>query len=501
MFNILNFLPKDVLSNKYKEPFLIFFLLLPLSFFILFLFSNYYYFLPLGNNEASHLLVARSVFYGNLPYIEHFDPRGPLLYYIYAISFFFPDFLVGFYILNYLVIFLSCLISYKIGVNLYSKKSGIFSCLFSGLILSQGYNPENLIFLFLYLFIYFTILKLDNFKISSPIFAGVFVSCATLIRFNISVLAIIGFLFFLTQSKKKILYTATYVISGLIPLLILIILYSHETDGLKIFWNSTFAYSINLPQGRPFYIGIYQLMDSFVTLAWSSLFILSILSFFIQKQGKKIMFFLLIFFLFSFFSVLLARKFNDHYFLVSSPFLIVAGSSIINNKILQSKKIITIIFIICFTNPLLENFYNKIKLYYRPGNFSFFLSELLRNHIKPDENIFSSINGVYLHMNKKNFLKLVDASHFNNNRHYNYESVYAKKITFLDEFNNVLVQEPNFLIFDQNFKNGYFYKDVLKNIEHSYIKYQFYDENKLQVHRKNFRDEIKTIEVYKLQKN
>ena len=89
MFKTLNSLRKDILSNKYKESFLIFLLLLPLSFFILFLFSNYYYYLPLGNNEASHLLVARSVFYGNLPYIEHFDPRGPLLYYIYAISFFF----------------------------------------------------------------------------------------------------------------------------------------------------------------------------------------------------------------------------------------------------------------------------------------------------------------------------------------------------------------------------------------------------------------------------
>jgi len=47
-----------------------------------FLISGDLNYLPLGSNEASHLIVARSVFNGYLPYIEHFDARGPLIFYI-----------------------------------------------------------------------------------------------------------------------------------------------------------------------------------------------------------------------------------------------------------------------------------------------------------------------------------------------------------------------------------------------------------------------------------
>ena len=55
-------------------------------------------YLTLGPNEASHLNVARSVFNGNAPYIEHFDARGPLTFYILSICFFFKNFLFIFHL-------------------------------------------------------------------------------------------------------------------------------------------------------------------------------------------------------------------------------------------------------------------------------------------------------------------------------------------------------------------------------------------------------------------
>jgi hypothetical protein len=185
--------------------------------------------------------------------------------------------------------------------------------------------------------------------------------------------------------------------------------------------------------------------------------VLSISCFFFQKNYKKEIIYLIIFFIVSILSLLLARKFNAHYFLVSAPFLIVLGSSIINIRVLKSKKATILLFLICFVPLLINNFYSKIKIYYRPDNFPFFLSQLLKNHVKSDSKVFSSINGVYLYMNKKNHLRFVDGSLFE--RDYNYESVYGKKITFLDEFKNVLINQPDFLIIDKDFKNNYFYGD------------------------------------------
>ena len=86
-----------------------------------FLISGDLNYLPLGSNEASHLNVARSVFNGNLPYIEHFDARGPLIFYILSISFFLKNFLLGFHLLYFFITLISCFVCYKICQHLYNK--------------------------------------------------------------------------------------------------------------------------------------------------------------------------------------------------------------------------------------------------------------------------------------------------------------------------------------------------------------------------------------------
>jgi hypothetical protein len=47
------------------------------------LFGNY-----MGSNEYTYLLLGRSVWEGNLPLIEHWDNRGPLVFYFFTINFF-----------------------------------------------------------------------------------------------------------------------------------------------------------------------------------------------------------------------------------------------------------------------------------------------------------------------------------------------------------------------------------------------------------------------------
>ncbi len=456
-------------------------------------------YLTLGPNEASHLNVARSVFNGNLPYIEHFDARGPLTFYILSICFFFKNFLLSFHLLFFFTTLISSFVCYKICENLYNKQAALFALLISGFILSQSLTPENFAFLFLSSFIYFSICKIDNNKIIYPMLSGLFMSFAVLIRFNISFVAIFGCLFYLLQNKNRIRNLFAYAISGFLPLIIILYIYSRHENGLNIFFNATLFYHLSLTGGRPFYIGIYQLLEILSTLPWISLFIMSIFSFLFYKKLKKEKFFLLVFFIASIFATSLARKYNLHYLLVSAPFLIVLSSSLIDIKILKSKKLITFVFLISVIPLLINNLYLKVENFYKPKNFSYFMSKLLSSHIKKGDEIFSSLNGIYLYMNKKNYLRLVDMSHFD--RPYNYRSVYGDSTSFIDEFKNVLSVKPKFLIFDDFFKKSSIYQTAQELIKDNYQIYDFYDKNEINKYRRSYRDLLNTTSVYILKKN
>ena len=126
-----------------------------------------------------------------------------------------------------------------------------------------------------------------------------------------------------------------YILSGLLPLLIILFIYYLHDNGLQIFYNSTVIYHLNLTQGRPFYIGIYQLLELLSTMPWISIFVLSIFAIFFHKKINSKNLYLFLFLIMSIFATLLARKYNPHYLLVSGPFLVVLCSSIIDKKILM----------------------------------------------------------------------------------------------------------------------------------------------------------------------
>jgi hypothetical protein len=474
--------------------------------FVVFLFSYLPFFLiagdlnylPLGSNEASHLNVARSVFNGSLPYVEHFDARGPLIFYILSVSFFFKNFLLGFHLLYFFITLISCFVSYKICQYLYNKESALFASLICAFLLTQSNHPENLAFLFISIFIYFSFCQINKNKIIYPILSGLFMSFAVLIRFNISILAIFGCLYFLFQKKNKWRFLFAYIIGGLIPLFFIFFIYSMHESGLKIFLNATLFYHLNLTQGRPFYIGIYQLLELLSSLPWISLFIISIFSFLFHNKFKRDTFFLLSFLVVSIFATLLARKFNPHYFLVSAPFIIVLGSSLISKRILITNSLTRLIFLIILMPLLINNFYLKAQNFYKPQNFSYFLSKLLDNHLKNDDEIFSSLNGMYLYMNKKNYLRLVDSAHFE--RAYNYKSLYDESVTFVDEFKEALRFKPKFLVFDNFVKQMLIYNDIKELIKDDYKLYKFYDEKEIADYRNNYRNLLKTTTVYVLKK-
>jgi hypothetical protein len=96
------------------------------------------------------------------------------------------------------------LICFFICRSLYGTISAVFASILATLILSQGYNPENFIFLFLSLHILFSFKMLSSKKSNHIILSALFMSCAVLIRLNVSILTLMSFLFFLILEKDKI---------------------------------------------------------------------------------------------------------------------------------------------------------------------------------------------------------------------------------------------------------------------------------------------------------
>ena len=193
------------LEKNFKKIYFIFlaFFVFFASYFPLFFILKDLNFLPLGSNESSHLIVAKSILSGSPPYTEHFENRGPLIFYILSPIFLFGNFLINFHFLYLLATYLSAIVIFFIFSNLYGNISAIFASILSTLILSQSYTAENLIFLFLSLHIFFSFKMFLSKKYYYIILSALFMSCAVLIRFNVSVLALMSFLFFFCYRKRQ----------------------------------------------------------------------------------------------------------------------------------------------------------------------------------------------------------------------------------------------------------------------------------------------------------
>ena len=195
---------------------------------------------------------------------------------------------------------------------------------------------------------------------------------------------------------------------------------------------------------------------------------------------------------------MLARKYNPHYLIVTAPFIIILASSVISKEYFRNNVIIVLFFLISLIPLLINNFYIKAWYFYKPPNFSYYLSTLIDSKLDKDDKIFSTFNGVNLYLDKKNYLKIVDVSHIN--RNYNYESIYGKKIYFLDVFKNILSLKPKFLIFEEFAKNLKIFDEIDMLISEDYEKYQYYDDINLTNLRGHYRKLLKSTNVYILKK-
>ena len=435
-------------KNNIKYNFIIY---INLFIFLLFLRSYHSFFgLSVGEHDWTWLSIGKSLFNGNLPYIEEWVLRGPFTFVFYALPFLFKNYILALKFLGIVSIWISSIALYKISERLYGKKAGIFSSFGFILISSSEISfltsePELFIFPFLSFFIYFLLKNLINPNKYDIILAGILISLATLMRLNLGLLAILGCFVYLFSEKNKLLNIIIYILSGLIPLLITIILYSNIPNGLEILWSSTVLSHIAFPTGRPFFIGFFLFLDVFTLKQWYPIFIFAIFMPLVNKKPSKELFLLLLFLVSIMFSILLARKFSTYNIMVTFPFLAVMASSFFDKNNNYPKKVLVGFIIFCYLGPLINNLMEQVKLNYRPVNKTIVLANFLKKIIKEEENIFSFDNGLYLLLNKELPTKIshpADIFRYHSLRAYYRDPEYNAEI----ELNKIINKNPDYIV-------------------------------------------------------
>ena len=164
---------------------------LSLLFFSFFLRSYHSFFgLSVDEHAWTWLSVGKSLFNGNLPFIELFTLRGPFTFVFYALPFLFENYIIALKVLAIISIWISSIALFKISKKLYGENPAIFSSFGFLLIISSessflSTEPELFIMPFLSFYIYFLFKDLANLNRNSIILAGIFISLATLMRPNL----------------------------------------------------------------------------------------------------------------------------------------------------------------------------------------------------------------------------------------------------------------------------------------------------------------------------
>jgi hypothetical protein len=432
---------------RYKN-YQIYFLILGL---LLILRSYHSFFnLSIGEHDWTFLSIGRSLFNGNLPYLEEWVLRGPFSFTFYAGAFFFKNYIFALKTFGIISVWISCIALFQISKKLYGYKASLFSSF--GLAIAASSEEsfltsevELFILPFISFFVYFAFENLTKPSKYNIIFAGIMISLATLMRPYLGVIAILGVLIFLYSEKNKLLNIFLYVISGLAPLLVLIILYSKNSNGLEVLWSSTISAHLAYPGGRPFLIGFFLFLDGFTLKQWYPVFILSLIVPFINKKISKESFFILFLLIVIIFLFLLTRKFSNYYILVALPLMFVIVSSFFNKNNNVSNKILISFIILSCLGPLINNFSEQIKLKYRPINKQIILYNHLKDIIKEDETIFSFDNGLYILLNKELPTKISHPSDLFRNymlRAYFDDPNYNSEL----ELNKIINKKPNYII-------------------------------------------------------
>ena len=152
--------------SRYKD-YQIYFLILVL----LLLLRSYHSFfnLSIGEHDWTFLSIGRSLFNGNLPYLEEWVLRGPFAFIFYASAFFFKNYILALKIFGIISVWISCIALFQISKKLFGYTASLFSSFGLAIVASSEesfLNSEVELFILPFIFIYF----IDNSSVSWSLF-------------------------------------------------------------------------------------------------------------------------------------------------------------------------------------------------------------------------------------------------------------------------------------------------------------------------------------------
>ena len=344
------------MNNKFFNNFLFFLVFLIFTLFIRFYTSSYE---VITWDEATYIIAGREILMGFLPYESLYEMKPPLLYYIYSIPLFFSQSLEAVRIYGIINIAISSFLIFYILKEYIKKNHSILAALSFASIMNYYFWLETSSEIVALPFILISYIFFKNHEKSyiNLFLSGIFISISTLIRLNIAYLVIFMVLFLIIKKikiKKKIIEIFIFGISGLIPLIFIIIIY-YKQDLISLLYAGMIEVSLAYSSENSFLIGIYKYMKTIYKLCYFNpfpflvLMILFIFMTFKKSLLKKDNKYLILFISGIIFSILITGQGFSHHLILIIPFIVIfIFSKLINSKslIIIRNLIISIIIII-----------------------------------------------------------------------------------------------------------------------------------------------------------
>lgn len=251
---------------------------LPLIFFILLILVFLTRFYSIGMevidwDEADFILMGNSFYQGNLPYLELWDLKPPVHFFLigFAFKLFGPSLLVA-RLLGAVLVLLSSILIVSLTKNILNNFEKFLAAALYILLVSFEFAQPTMTEFTAAFFILFSFYCLTKKTHQSYFWSGLLISLGVLTRTNIAfvVLALIIYFYKRKVPNKKI---TTFILGGLIPLTLLMLIYTIE-GALKQFLYSVFVIPLGNTSIRENFF--YFLSNSFRSIFMDGIFSLQV---------------------------------------------------------------------------------------------------------------------------------------------------------------------------------------------------------------------------------
>ena len=388
---------------------------------------------PIGNKNSSMdssvfryigLLISK----GKIPYIDVFDHKGILLYFINYLAIIINKNL-GLWLIEVLTIFLSSCFAYKTA-NLFAKKYlSLLTIIFCFITLIFAYDGGGnyteeyaLFFIMLSLYYFYRDVKKDSLiRISSTIIIGISLGAVLLLRPNmITVWICMSFYILINYVKnkkiKELLKIILIFISSCILFMLPFIIYLIYNNAIIEFINQYVIFNFK-------YSALHKTTNIYITSTYFIMgcknIIISILVIFYflftNKENKNLLIFSLFNIIISLILVIIPNNLYNHYAIILIPTFIYPITllfkqldKILLEKNFNKKEIITVILIFIISMNINE--FNKYIGYFKRSTLQNYpdkyIEEIILNNSTSKDNVLIYGNKAILYLKTNRYTKL-----------------------------------------------------------------------------------------------